>query len=145
MHYSLAVENNPKVLVAWFTGKLVPEIELLSNDTLARGITYVHEEFMGHIYNVTLPDKLIHSDWQSNPHFRCTYSYQTPAAKKGKKATSAQEDLADPIRSAQGRLILQFAGEGTHPHHYSNVHGAVETGFREAERIISYYGKTTNI
>lgn len=34
---------------------------------------------------------------------------------------------------------IQFAGEATHPYYYSTVHGAVETGYREAERLISYY------
>lgn len=29
-----------------------------------------------------------------------------------------------------------FAGEATHDYFYSTVHGAVETGWREADRIL---------
>lgn len=29
-----------------------------------------------------------------------------------------------------------FAGEATHPYYYSTVHGAIETGYREADRVL---------
>lgn len=31
--------------------------------------------------------------------------------------------------------VLLFAGEATHEHFFSTVHGAIETGWREADRI----------
>lgn len=34
--------------------------------------------------------------------------------------------------------VVLFAGEATHPHHYSTVHGALETGRREAHNILNY-------
>lgn len=48
-------------------------------------------------------------------------------------------DLAEPILSENNRPILQFAGEATNDHHFSTVHGAIESGWREADRVISYY------
>jgi len=36
--------------------------------------------------------------------------------------------------------VLLFAGEATHEHFYSTVHGAVESGWREADRVFAYYG-----
>lgn len=39
------------------------------------------------------------------------------------------EDLAKPV----GRL--QFAGEATSDGHFSTVHGAIESGWREADRL----------
>lgn len=30
-----------------------------------------------------------------------------------------------------------FAGEATHDHYYSTVHGAIESGWREADRILN--------
>lgn len=37
--------------------------------------------------------------------------------------------------------IVHFAGEATHDHYYSTVHGAIETGWREAKRIADLYSK----
>jgi spermine oxidase len=33
--------------------------------------------------------------------------------------------------------LLQFAGEATHSGYFSTVHGAIESGWREADRILS--------
>lgn len=49
--------------------------------------------------------------------------------------------LAEPIYDQNSKPIIQFAGEATHDHYYSTVHGAVETGWREVQRIIDFYSK----
>ena len=41
--------------------------------------------------------------------------------------------MAEP--AMDGRLL--FGGEATHPKHFSTVHGAIEAGWREADRIIT--------
>lgn len=35
--------------------------------------------------------------------------------------------------------MLCFCGEATHQHYYSTVHGAWETGRREARRLLEYW------
>ena len=40
--------------------------------------------------------------------------------------------------------VLQFAGEHTSTEHFQTVHGAYESGKREALRIVSYYDDTAN-
>lgn len=77
------------------------------------------------------------SSWCNNPHFNGTYSFQTIASNVA--VPPSTETLATPIVDSKNRPLLQFAGEATHPHYFGTVHGAVETGFREAERIIQYY------
>lgn len=52
----------------------------------------------------------------------------------------SREDLAKPLQ-ADGRMVVQFAGEATHSRYFSTVHGAIETGYREAERLINFYRK----
>lgn len=46
--------------------------------------------------------------------------------------------LAEPV-VVDSQQVLLFAGEATSPNHYSTVHGAIETGFREADRIINIH------
>jgi spermine oxidase len=41
------------------------------------------------------------------------------------------ETLAEPLDN------LLFAGEATHLRYFSTVHGAIESGFREADRILA--------
>lgn len=35
--------------------------------------------------------------------------------------------------------VILFAGEATNPQRFSAVHGAIETGYREADRIINLH------
>lgn len=53
------------------------------------------------------------------------------------KATTTK--LAEPIRDISGKPIVQFGGEATSTHYYSTVHGAIESGWREAKRLIDLY------
>lgn len=48
-------------------------------------------------------------------------------------------DLAEPVRGRNGNPIIQFGGEATSQHYYSTAHGAVESGWREAKRLIDLY------
>ena len=67
--------------------------------------------------------------WYSNPSIQGSYSYQT-----------TQSDLANlgpsTLARPQGEGRLLFAGEATHEKYFSTVHGAIESGWREADRII---------
>lgn len=74
------------------------------------------------------------SKWYSNPHFRGTYSYQTQKAFE--RRPSAEVELSKPLKNGKDEMTLLFAGEATHPYYYSTVHGAIETGYREADRIL---------
>lgn len=49
------------------------------------------------------------------------------------------EKLAEPIVNGMGKPIIQFAGEATNEEHYACVHGAIESGWREADRLIDLY------
>lgn len=76
------------------------------------------------------------STWHSNPHFRGAYTFCSIEAEEN---NASSEDLACPISSKNRNDVLLFAGESTHSTHYSTVHGAIESGYREAERIIDLY------
>lgn len=73
------------------------------------------------------------SGWHNNPHFRGVYSYQTVKAQL--RRPSPEVVLSEPLNDGNKKNIICFAGEATHPYFYSTVHGAIETGYREAQRI----------
>lgn len=76
------------------------------------------------------------SQWYSNPLFRGSYSAYTLKAEVLRTST---DKLAESINDKNGKIQIQFAGEATSSKHFSTVHGAIETGWREAERIINFY------
>ncbi|KAF7267654.1 hypothetical protein GWI33_019143 [Rhynchophorus ferrugineus] len=139
-------ENNTKVLIAWFAGKYIPYIETLSEEEIKNGVTYTLNAFFSPHYNVTPPEEIIRTTWYSNPHFRGTYSYESV---RGYLAggSNLPELLAEPLLKSDDTPSLLFAGEATHSHYFSTVHGAIESGYREANRLINFYiqGKHNHI
>ncbi|KAF2894302.1 hypothetical protein ILUMI_11871 [Ignelater luminosus] len=131
-------EENPNLLVAWFLGEMVPDIEKCSDNVLSDGIMFAVNKFLKNKFpNITPPDAIIYNNWYSNPHFRGVYSYQTIASRQF--GESPEVILSKPLTASNGKQTLLFAGEATHPIYYSAVHGAIETGHREAQRIIDIY------
>lgn len=65
-------------------------------------------------------------DWQADPYARMAYSY-TPVDGVGLRS-----QLAQPVDQ-----VLFFAGEATHPIRAATVHGALESGIRAAQEILS--------
>jgi monoamine oxidase len=63
-----------------------------------------------------------------NRFTRLSYSYQTVESAK----MDAPTLLAEPAMN--GRLL--FAGEATHHDYFQSVHGAIESGRREAKKIL---------
>ena len=68
--------------------------------------------------------------WFTNPLTLGSYSY---LSLRTEREGVTQGDLAEPTH--EGRVL--WAGEATSLHHYSTVHGAIETGRREAERSLN--------
>lgn len=87
-------------------------------------------------FNIPDPKTFVRSDWYTNENFRGTYSYRSL---KSDELNVYAEDLAEPILTSNGNLALQFAGEATHSKYYSTVNGAIESGWREAQRIIDLH------
>ncbi|XP_056647714.1 spermine oxidase-like [Diorhabda sublineata] len=132
--YNVIVIPNSRILLVVFTGDMVPIIEKLDVEIVTNGIKFTLKKFLGHLYKIMEPQTMIRSNWYHNPHFRGTYSFSS--------INSTGEDVKNlmaPIKNAEGCPIILFAGEATSPLHHSSAHGAVESGFREAERLINIY------
>ncbi|KAJ8912188.1 hypothetical protein NQ315_003792 [Exocentrus adspersus] len=129
-------ENNPQVLIGFFPGDMIPEIEQEIDEVLIAGCMYMFRKFLGGTYkNISDPDDIIKSTWCTNPHFRGTYSFEHASHYE----QGLPDKLAAPITGKNGNPTVMFAGEATHPYYFSTVHGAIESGYREADRLIHYY------
>ncbi|XP_018303236.1 peroxisomal N(1)-acetyl-spermine/spermidine oxidase-like [Mycetomoellerius zeteki] len=130
----IVVAYQPNLLCAWITGKNARHMETLSDADVLDGLYLLLKEALESHYNVTKPTRMLRSKWYTNEHFRGSYSFQSMLSEQ---MNVTPRDLAEPIMTGNKPVIL-FAGEATHDHYYSTVHGGVETGFREADRLIDF-------
>ncbi|KAJ3666727.1 hypothetical protein Zmor_002159 [Zophobas morio] len=130
------IDDQPNVLVGWLVGEMVEKVEMLSDDLVMDGCMHLLRKFVGKTFDITPPNGMLRFNWKNNPHFRGAYSYMSLETETNK---ISNEDLADPVINSKNNIVLLFAGEATHSKYYSTVHGAIETGFREANRIINIY------
>ncbi|XP_053595543.1 spermine oxidase [Microplitis demolitor] len=130
------VEYRPKLILFWVTGPYVTEMELIPEQLFRQQVKQFIKKFFGKAYKLTEPAIIKRSLWNTNENFLGTYSF------RGLQADAADvhiEDLAEPVVQ-YNKPVLQFAGEAT-THKYSTVHGAIESGWREANRIINSYSR----
>ncbi|XP_034041397.1 peroxisomal N(1)-acetyl-spermine/spermidine oxidase-like [Thalassophryne amazonica] len=123
------------VLCGWITGHEAEYMETLSEQEVTHAVTQLIRQFTGN--PVITPRRVLCSQWFHDPWTCGSYTY--PA-----KFCSVQDfnNLGEPLpttgEQSQPFQVL-FAGESTHPYFYSTVHGALFSGWREAERLISHY------
>ncbi|EFX83379.1 hypothetical protein DAPPUDRAFT_301970 [Daphnia pulex] len=129
------VRLHPNMLIAWITGKAARQVESLPENEILKVCSDLLRKYIGADFPFTEPVGLILSKWFSNPFTVGSYSYRSM---ESKEMNVWAADLALPVYDSNGFPRLFFAGEATHDCMYSTVHGAVETGWREADRIAKY-------
>ncbi|XP_049455890.1 peroxisomal N(1)-acetyl-spermine/spermidine oxidase-like [Epinephelus fuscoguttatus] len=125
-------ERYGHVLCGWIAGHESEYMETLSEQEVTHTITQLIRRFTG---NPTItPRRVLRSQWFHDPWTCGAYSHPGIGC-------SAQdlENMREPLGSRSQPLQVLFAGEATHPDYYSTVHGALLTGWREADRLISHY------
>ena len=134
------VRNQPNLLEGWITGAGARTAETLSDAVVLQKCSALLKGAIANKLKNSFinPTRLIRSSWATNPYFLGSYSY--PSVQSVALGVS-QADLATPVKDSKGVTRLLFAGEATNSIHYQTVHGAVESGWREADRIISLVGK----
>lgn len=128
------LRGQPNFLIGWISGPAARDFEKTSEIETLSKCSALLRRAIGGDFPYEEPTRLIRSSWHSNSNFRGSYSYRST---KSKDLDVWASDLAEPVLDSNGSVRLLFAGEATHDHCYSNVHAAVETGWREADRIIS--------
>nr|XP_006815408.1 PREDICTED: peroxisomal N(1)-acetyl-spermine/spermidine oxidase-like [Saccoglossus kowalevskii] len=134
------VVTNPNVVVGWLAGQQAEHMETLSESEVGITCTAILRKFFSRD-DIPEPQKVNQTSWYSNPYTRGSYSYVAVG--------SSGDDidiLSKPLpysehmtSSTQHQLQVLFAGEATHRTFYSTTHGALLSGQREADRILSLY------
>uniref|UniRef100_A0AAZ1XU08 Amine oxidase domain-containing protein n=1 Tax=Oreochromis aureus TaxID=47969 RepID=A0AAZ1XU08_OREAU len=131
-------EKGSHVLCGWICGHEAEYMETLPEEKVRESITKLVRTFTGkNRQQENKNTRILCSRWFTDPW---TYgSYCHPAIgctaedlKNMMEPLPSQETLSQPLQ-------VLFAGEATHPYFYSTVHGAILTGWREADRLISHY------
>lgn len=129
------VASQPQLLLGWVIGPDARHMETLPEAEVLTALQWLFKKFL--TFEVPTPKRFLRTRWYSNPNFRGSYSFHTLRADEARIGFA---DLAAPlVDEKNGKPLLQFAGEATHPHFYSTVNGAVESGWREAQRLIAHY------
>ncbi|XP_068183399.1 peroxisomal N(1)-acetyl-spermine/spermidine oxidase-like [Antennarius striatus] len=132
-------ERYGHVLCGWIAGHESEYMETLPEQEVMQSVTQLIRRFTGN--PIITPRRILRSQWFHQPWTCGSYSF--PA--KGSSEMD-MENLMEPLptEGSQAKpLQVLFAGEATHPNYYSTVHGALLSGWREADRLISYYSSTT--
>uniref|UniRef100_A0A8C5NRP4 Amine oxidase domain-containing protein n=1 Tax=Junco hyemalis TaxID=40217 RepID=A0A8C5NRP4_JUNHY len=123
-------EQHGHVLCGFIAGKESEHMETLSDAEVLSAMTHVLRTMTGNP-DLPAPRSVLRSRWHSAPYTRGSYSYVAVG--------SSGDDidvLAQPLghsHKTHGQLL--FAGEATHRTFYSTTHGALLSGWREAERL----------
>lgn len=145
------IYSNSRVVLSWFTGQEALELESLADEEIISGFSRtvanllpskLQTEILPKSCNGTersMIDKVLRTQWGTNPLFLGSYSYVAVGSSIGDMDT-----LAEPLPKSGGAeatppLQILFAGEATHKTHYSTTHGAYFSGLREANRLLKHY------
>ncbi|KAJ2942391.1 hypothetical protein O0L34_g15995 [Tuta absoluta] len=127
------------VLTLWTSGDIGKLVETLPIDEVKRKCRGILQRFMGGSnFSVPEPIAIERSTWFSNPYTRGSYSFDSI---HGAHYPDARHHLSTPLVDAAGKPRVLFAGEATELIHFSTVHGASDSGHREAMRILNFTSK----
>lgn len=132
------IQHKPRLLLCWISGEGAHLLDTLPDEQVFNQTVSVIEELFSPVYNFTPPTAMIRNQWSTNKHFRGTYSYKSVEAAKLNASAAV---LSEPIMRLDKPIIL-FGGEATNQGRYATVHGAIESGWREAHRLIRFYSKS---
>lgn len=136
-----AVRRQPNVLVGWVGGHGARLMECETDAMIGQTCLRILRQFLPTDHD--RPGKLqscFATRWHSNPFTCGSYSFRSM-----RSLDDSIEQLGEPVCMSNGRIdcessdkspVLMFAGEATAGKLYSTTHGAIITGWREADRLI---------
>jgi len=131
----------PNIFRVWLSGVPTKYLDRMPPAYVTASVMKTLHLFMDASFPglITEPIRTYQTTWYSNAFTLGSYSYRSVDSDE---ADVWARDLAEPIlHLASSQPLVTFAGEATSPLFYSTVHGAYETGLREAARIQAFYGR----
>ncbi|KAI5636665.1 flavin containing amine oxidoreductase domain-containing protein [Phthorimaea operculella] len=124
--------GSTNTITMWTVGNTAKQVEVLPEETVKTKAMGVLRRFLR---NITIPEPngMLRTKWFSNEFTRGAYSYDSMVAAD---YPTARADLEAPLKDASGKPRVLFAGEAAHTTRFSTVHGAADTGHREAMRLL---------
>ncbi|XP_023139494.2 peroxisomal N(1)-acetyl-spermine/spermidine oxidase-like [Amphiprion ocellaris] len=137
--FTVIKPSESHILCGWISGHEAEYMERLPEHEVRRSITEFVHTFTGN--SAITPKRILCSRWFSDPWTCGSYCHLAIGC-------SAQdlENMMEPLPAKGDKsqpLQVLFAGEATHPCYYSSVHGALLTGWREADRLITHYSSVS--
>eukprot|EP00090_Calanus_glacialis_P032635 TRINITY_DN54067_c0_g1_i1.p1 TRINITY_DN54067_c0_g1~~TRINITY_DN54067_c0_g1_i1.p1 ORF type:complete len:488 (-),score=161.38 TRINITY_DN54067_c0_g1_i1:29-1303(-) len=130
------VEGQRNVLLFWVVGQAAAVADSLPDHEIVKTMGWLLRTFTGDP-TLPAPDRVIRHCWTTDPFTMGAYSYPST-----KSQLSDYAKLSEPLPSChQPKLLL--AGEHTHEHYWSFLHGARMAGIEQAQKIISWEKKQT--
>ncbi|CAG9577555.1 unnamed protein product [Danaus chrysippus] len=126
-------KGSSNTITLWTSGDTTRLVESMPSEVVMKKSMELIRRFMSKVSHIPEPSGILMSKWFSNPFTRGSYSYDNLVVTDYPHARTV---LEAPLRDASGALKVLFAGEATNSNHFSTVHGASETGLREAKRIL---------
>ncbi|KAM9618734.1 peroxisomal N(1)-acetyl-spermine/spermidine oxidase [Trichechus inunguis] len=123
------------VLCGFIAGLESEFMETLSDEDVLQSLTQVLRRMTGNP-QLPAPRSVLRSRWHSAPYTRGSYSYVAVGSTGDDIDLLAQPLPADGV---DAQLQILFAGEATHRTFYSTTHGALLSGWREADRLIGLW------
>lgn len=124
------------VLCGFIAGKESEFMETLTDAEITTSMMEILRRFTGNS-ELAPPVRILRSKWHNQPFTKGSYSYVAIGC-SGVDIDMIAKPLPEGNSDSKPLQVL-FAGEATHRTFYSTTHGALETGWREAERLIHLY------
>ncbi|CAL4063535.1 unnamed protein product, partial [Meganyctiphanes norvegica] len=132
--------KQPFMLCGWIIGRGARLMENFSLEEIKQRCLSLLKKRLSKLFVIPDVSRCSISKWGSNPWIQGSYSYRSM---RSEASSVYPSDLAQPLSDEHGKPLVCFAGEATHDHFFSTVHGAMETGYREAERISEFILRKT--
>lgn len=116
------------IIIAYHAHRRARRINEMSEGELLEQTVGVMQRIFGDngYGQIPAPEAYVRTGWQHDPFSKGSYSFDRIGQRPDDRRV-----LAQPVGNR-----LFFAGEATHPHFHSSVHGAYETGVRAAREIM---------